>query len=378
MGILPDVDPDGLLEYSVIFSDRSLNMMSMNFRQIMQDISKELKNVYNAQSTVIVPGSGTFGMEAIARQFGNGEKCLMLRNGWFAFRFTEIFRRGQIASEVRHIFAIEKENAEGQNIKRSYSPPPLKTIVDEILSFKPKLVYATHVETSTGIIMPDEYIKGIGEATKSIGGLFVLDCVASGSLFVDMEMLGVDLLLTAPQKGWSSTPCAGVIMLNKNAREMIEKTTSSSYSCDLHKWLTVMESYEGNNYTYHTTFPTDGLKIFRENILEIKKIGYQKTTDLQIQLGQKMRKLTEDFGYVSVAAEGYKAPTVIVNYTSEEDMKSGKKFADLGVQIAAGMPLEIGEPSDFMSFRIGLFGIDKLLNIDRTVENFKLALEKIH
>ncbi|SVA73792.1 uncharacterized protein METZ01_LOCUS126646, partial [marine metagenome] len=371
MGILPDVDPDGLLEYSVIFSDRSLNMMSMNFRQVMQDISKELKNVYNAQSTAIVPGSGTFGMEAIARQFGNGEKCLMLRNGWFAFRFTEIFRRGKIASEVKPIFAIEKENAEGQNIKRSYSPPPLKTIVDEILSFKPKLVYATHVETSTGIIMPDEYIKGIGEATKSIGGLFVLDCVASGSLFVDMEMLGVDLLLTAPQKGWSSTPCAGVIMLNKNAREMIEKTTSSSYSCDLHKWLTVMESYEGNNYTYHTTFPTDGLKIFRENILEIKKIGYQKTTDLQIQLGQKMRKLTEDFGYVSVAAEGYKAPTVIVNYTSEEDMKSGKKFADLGVQIAAGMPLEIGEPSDFMSFRIGLFGIDKLLNIDRTVENFK-------
>ena len=378
MGILPDVDPDGLLEYSVIFSDRSLNMMSMNFRQVMQDISKELKNVYNAQSTAIVPGSGTFGMEAIARQFGNGEKCLILRNGWFGFRFTEIFRRGKIASEVKPIFAIEKENAEGQNIKRSYSPPPLKTIVDEILSFKPKLVYATHVETSTGIIMPDEYIKGIGEATKSIGGLFVLDCVASGSLFVDMEMLGVDLLLTAPQKGWSSTPCAGVIMLNKNAREMIEKTTSSSYSCDLHKWLTVMESYEGNNYTYHTTLPTDGLKIFRENILEIKKIGYQKTTDLQIQLGQKMRKLTEDFGYVSVAAKGYKAPTVIVNYTSEEDMKSGKKFADLGVQIAAGMPLEIGEPSDFMSFRIGLFGIDKLLNIDRTVENFKAALEKIH
>ena len=378
MGILPDVDPDGLLEYSVIFSDRSLNMMSMNFRQVMQDISKELKNVYNAQSTAIVPGSGTFGMEAIARQFGNGEKCLMLRNGWFAFRFTEIFRRGKIASEVKPIFAIEKENAEGQNIKRGYSPPPLKTIVDEILSFKPKLVYATHVETSTGIILPDEYIKGIGEATKSIGGLFVLDCVASGSLFVDMEMLGVDLLLTAPQKGWSSTPCAGVIMLNKNAREMIEKTTSSSYSCDLHKWLTVMESYEGNNYTSHTTLPTDGLKIFRENILEIKKIGYQKTTDLQIQLGQKMRKLTEDFGYVSVAAKGYKAPTVIVNYTSEEDMKSGKKFADLGVQIAAGMPLEIGEPSDFMSFRIGLFGIDKLLNIDRTVKNFKLALEKMH
>ena len=378
MGILPDVDPDGLLEYSVIFSDRSLNMMSMNFRQVMQDISKELKNVYNAQSTAIVPGSGTFGMEAIARQFGNGEKCLILRNGWFGFRFTEIFRRGKIASEVKPIFAIEKENAEGQNIKRDYSPPPLKTIVDEILSFKPKLVYATHVETSTGIILPDEYIKGIGEATKSIGGLFVLDCVASGSLFVDMEILGIDLLLTAPQKGWSSTPCAGVIMLNKNAREKIKKTTSSSYSCDLHKWLTVMESYEDNNYTYHTTFPTDGLKNFRTNILEIKKIGYQKTTDLQIQLGQKMRKLTEDFGYVSVAAKGYKAPTVIVNYTSEEDMKSGKKFADLGVQIAAGMPLEIGEPSDFMSFRIGLFGIDKLLNIDRTVENFKAALEKIH
>ena len=377
MGILPDVDPDGLLEYSVIFSDRSLNMMSMNFKQVMQDISKELKNVYNAQSTAIVPGSGTFGMEAIARQFGNGEKCLILRNGWFGFRFTEIFRRGKFASEVKPIFAIEKENAEGQNIKRGYSPPPLKTIVDEILSFKPKLVYATHVETSTGIILPDEYIKDIGEATKSIGGLFVLDCVASGSLFVDMEILGIDLLLTAPQKGWSSTPCAGVIMLNKNAREMIEKTTSSSYSCNLHKWLTVMESYEDNNYTYHTTLPTDGLKNFRANILEIKKIGYQKITDLQIQLGQKMRKLTEDFGYVSVAANGYKAPTVIVNYTTEEDIKSGKKFADLGVQIAAGMPLEIGEPSDFMSFRIGLFGIDKLLNIDRTVENFKIALEKL-
>ena len=377
MGILPDVDPDGLLEYSVIFSDRSLNMMSMNFKQVMQDISKELKNIYNAQSTAIVPGSGTFGMEAIARQFGNREKCLILRNGWFGFRFSEIFRRGKFASEVKPIFAIEKENAEGQNIKRGYSPPPLKTIVDEILSFKPKLVYATHVETSTGIILPDEYIKDIGEATKSIGGLFVLDCVASGSLFVDMELLGIDLLLTAPQKGWSSTPCAGVIMLNKNAREMIEKTTSSSYSCNLHKWLTVMESYEDNNYTYHTTLPTDGLKNFRANILEIKKIGYQKITDLQIQLGQKMRKLTEDFGYVSVAANGYKAPTVIVNYTTEEDIKSGKKFADAGVQIAAGMPLEIGEPSDFMSFRIGLFGIDKLLNIDRTVENFKTALEKL-
>ena len=377
MGILPKIDPDGLLEYSVVFSDRSLNQMSNKFKIIMREISNELKNIYNSNSVVILPGGGTFGMEAIARQFGNDEKCLIIRNGWFGFRWSEVFRKGKIASDIKPIFAIPSENSLGKNTKNTYSPPSLESIVKEIETFKPKLVCATHVETSAGLIMPNEYIKKIGEITKKNGGIFVLDCVASGTIFLDMKNLNIDVLLTAPQKGWSSSPCAAVIMLSQDAKNLIKDTESSSYACDLKKWLTVMESYENNGHLYHTTLPTDGIMFFRDNILESKSIGYEKITKLQIQLGNEMRNLTEHYGYLSVAAEGFKSPTVIVNHTDDEEIKSGKKFANLGIQIAAGMPLEIGEGDDFMSFRIGLFGLDKLLNINRTVENFKRALEKI-
>ena len=377
MALFDQVDKGGLLEYSVVFNDRSLNSMSKGFQGVMRDLSAGLKSAYNAEAAILIPGGGTFGMEAIARQFGTDAKCLVIRNGWFSFRWSEIFEKARIASDTKVLYARQQPAADGTNTRQPFAPAPLAELQQQIADYGPDVVCAPHVETSAGMILPDDYIAGISDAAHKAGAIFVLDCVASGALYVDMAALGVDVLLTAPQKGWTASPCAGVVMLGAGGLERIAQTTSTSFAADLKKWLTIMQAYEQGGHAYHATMPTDGLRQFCDALHETRDIGFAKVKQAQIDLGAHMRALTESYGFVSVAADGFKAPSVIVNFTNDPDLKSGKKFAEQGIQIAAGVPLEVGEPDDYMSFRIGLFGLDKLMNIDRTVGSFEAALKQI-
>jgi aspartate aminotransferase-like enzyme len=372
-GLLPNVDPDGLLEFSVVYTDRSLNHMSEEFKRVMVDISGVLKDAYNASSAVIVPGSGTFGMEAVARQFANQQKCLVLRNGWFSYRWTQIFDLANITSDVTVIKGRQLENS----TQGVFAPAPIEEVVAFIKKEKPAVVFAPHVETSAGIILPDDYLKAVGEAVQSVNGLFVLDCIASGAMWVDMKACNVDVLITAPQKGWSSSPCCALIALGDRAREKIESTQSSSFSMDLKKWLQIMEAYEKGGHVYHTTMPTDALKILRNVMKETQALGFAALKQKQIELGSKVRELLVSKGYDSVSAKGFQASGVVVSYTKDPDIQSGKKFIALGLQTAAGVPLQCDERPDFRTFRIGLFGLEKLAHVDRTVGQLAKALEKI-
>lgn len=372
-GLLPNVDPDGLLEFSVVYTDRSLNHMSEEFKRVMVDISSVLKDAYNASSAVIVPGSGTFGMEAVARQFANQQKCLVLRNGWFSYRWTQIFDLANITSDVTVIKGRQLENS----TQGVFAPAPIEEVVAFIKKEKPAVVFAPHVETSAGIILPDDYLKAVGEAVQSVNGLFVLDCIASGAMWVDMKACNVDVVITAPQKGWSSSPCCALIALGDRAREKIESTQSSSFSMDLKKWLQIMEAYEKGGHVYHTTMPTDALKILRNVMKETQALGFAALKQKQIELGSKVRELLVSKGYDSVSAKGFQASGVVVSYTKDPDIQSGKKFIALGLQTAAGVPLQCDERPDFRTFRIGLFGLEKLANVDRTVGQLAKAIEKI-
>ena len=372
--LLPNIDPEGLLEYSVVFTDRSLNHMSKSFQTVMTDISSGLKSAYNATSVIVIPGGGTFGMEAIARQFADNKKCLVIRNGWFSYRWSQILDQGRIAAETK----VMKAKRDQKNRDAAFSPANIKDVVKQIETMKPDVVFSPHVETSAGMLIPDNYIQEVSAVTHSVGGLFVLDCVASGALWVDMKKTGVDVLLSAPQKGWSSSPCSGLVMLSKTASERIRKTQSSSYVCDLLKWLQIMEAYENGSHAYHSTMPTDSLAKFRDTLVETEQYGFEKTRQEQIDLGQRVRTLLEEKGFKSVAAEGFQAPSVVVSYTDNPDIKSGKSFMEQGLQIAAGVPLECDEGEHFMTFRIGLFGLDKLHNVERTVKHLRTALEAIY
>lgn len=372
-GLLPDVDPAGLLEYSVVFTDRSLNHMSQAFQGVMNDISSNLKEVYNADATVVVPGGGTYGMEAVARQFAQDKKCLVIRNGWFSYRWTQIFEMGNIPSDS----IVMKARRIEEGPQAPFAPAPIEEVVATILSEKPQMVFAPHVETASGMILPNDYLKAVAEAVHSVGGLFVLDCVASGTIWVDMKDVGIDILISAPQKGWSASPCAALVMLNNNAVAEMEKTTSSSFACNLKQWHGIMQAYENGGHAYHATLPTDALTKFRDAMLETKAYGFDKVCAEQIELGQKVRALLESKGIKSVAAEGFKAPGVVVNYTTDGDMQNGKKFAAQGMQAAAGVPLQCDEGDDYKTFRLGLFGLDKLHNIDRTVANLESVLDQI-
>jgi len=371
--LLPNVDPDGLLEYSVVYTDRSLNHMSKKFQQVVQDISMVLKEVYNAATCAIVPGSGTFGMEAVARQFANQQKCLILRNGWFSYRWTQIFEMGGFATDV-HVLKAQRTERSNQG---AFIPHPIEDVVAFIKKEKPSVVFAPHVETSAGIMLPDSYLKAVGDAVHSVGGLFVLDCVASGAMWVDMKANQVDLLISAPQKGWTGSPCCAMISMSQLAREKMESTTSSSFACDLKKWTQITEAYATTSFVYHTTLPTDGLKILRDVMLETRSIGFAKLKSAQAELGSKIRQVLIDKNYPSVAGAGFQAPCVIVSYTTDPEIQSGKKFIAQGLQTAAGVPLQCDEGPDYRSFRLGLFGIDKLLHIDRTVTKFQEALNQI-
>ena len=372
-GLLPSVDPDGLLEYSVVFTDRSLNHMSQSFQKVMKDISKMLKKAYNAKAVAVVPGGGTFGMEAVARQFATDKKCLVIRNGWFSFRWSQIFEAGNIPSE--HTVLKARRVEDGKHA--AFAPAPIEEVVATIKEKKSDVVFAPHVETSSGMILPEDYICAVSEAVHSVGGLFVLDCVASGAIWVDMEACGVDVLLSAPQKGWSGSPCSGLVMLGALARERINSTTSTSFACDLLKWLQIMEAYEKGGHAYHATMPTDALRGFRDVMLETEKRGFNNMKALQQELGDRVRALLVSKGIKSVAAEGFQAPGVVVSYTDDPDIQNGKKFLEIGIQIAAGVPLQCDEPEDFQTFRIGLFGLDKLNNIDRSIRTLEKALNQI-
>jgi aspartate aminotransferase-like enzyme len=372
-GLLPDVDPDGLLEYSVVYTDRALNHMSGSFQTTMNDLSRMLKSVYNAKSAVIVPGSGTFGMEAVARQFATDKNCLVIRNGWFSYRWSQIFEMGRIPSES----TVLKACPIGNEPRSPFAPAAIDEVVATIDAKQPDLVFAPHVETSSGMILPDDYIRAAADAVHKVGGLFVLDCIASGTVWVDMQALGVDVLISAPQKGWSGSPCCGLVMLSAAAREAIDNTTSTSFACDLKKWLEIMEAYEAGGHAYHATLPTDALRTLREVMLETEQLGFDEVKAAQIELGRRIRGLLADRGIQSVAAPGFEAPGVVVCYTDDDEVKSGSKFLSEGVQIAAGVPLQCDEPADFKTFRIGLFGLDKLTDVDSAVERFESALQAV-
>lgn len=372
-GLLTNVDPDGLLEYSVVYTDRATNHMSKVFQETMLDISRILKLVYNGHAAVVVPGSGTFGMEAVARQFATGKKCLVIRNGWFSYRWTQIFEMGAIPSES----IVLKARPVEAGPQPAYVPAPIEEVVATINREKPDLVFAPHIETSAGMILPDDYLRAMADAVHAVGGLLVLDCIASGTIWVDMQQTGVDILISAPQKDWSGSPCCGLVMLNPEARARIEGTSSTSFAADLKKWLQIMEAYEQGGHAYHATMPTDALRLLRDVMLETEAYGFAKVRDEQLELGRSVRGLLAERGIKSVAAAGFGAPGVVVCYTSDDDIKTGKKFADLGLQIAAGVPLQCDEGVDFKTFRLGLFGLDKLRNIERTIATLTQALDQI-
>jgi len=371
--LLPQPDPQGLLEYSVVYTDRALNHMSLRFQSVMKDISRLLKAVYHARSAVIVPGSGTFGMEAVARQFANDQRCLIIRNGWFSFRWTQILEMGRIASDT----VVLKARRTGTGSQAPFAPVPIDEAVAEIRKFRPGIVFAPHVETSSGMILPDDYLHRLSAAVHEVDGLFVLDCIASGTVWVDMAATGVDVLISAPQKGWSGPSCCALVALSERARTRIDATTSTSFAGDLKKWLQIMEAYEGGGHAYHATMPTDALAVVRDVMLEAEQYGFARLADEQRHLGRLVREVLVSKGYPSVAAEGFHAPGVIVSYTTRPELQSGKAFVDLGLQIAAGVPLQCDEGADYRSFRVGLFGLDKLHEPARTVRNLEIALDQL-
>ncbi len=371
--LLPDVDPDGLAEFSVVFTDRSLNHMSRSFQGVMNEISRVLKKVYNANAAIIVPGGGTYAMESVARQFANDKKCLVLRNGWFSYRWSQIFDAGKIPAES----TVLKARTVGNEPHSPFAPAPIEEVVRTIMSEKPDLVFAPHVETASGMMLPDDYIRAVGQAVHEIGGMFVLDCIASGTIWVDMIDCAVDVLISAPQKGWSGSPCAGLVMLSDVAQKRMGETTSSSFACDLGKWHQIMQAYEGGGHAYHATMPTDGLHKLCDTMLETENYGFDEVKNEQQALGDSVRSLVEGRGFKSVAAEGFQAPGVVVSYSDDPDIQNGKKFVEMGLQIAAGVPLQCDEPEDFMTFRIGLFGLDKLHDVSGSVRRLEAALDRL-
>ncbi len=372
-GLLPDVDPDGLLEFSVVYTDRALNHMSRRFAGVVQDILATLKSVYGAHTAVLVPGSGTFGMEAVARQFANREKVLIVRNGWFSYRWSQIFDVGGLGGGA----VVCQARQQGEGPQAPWAPCPADEVAQAIRAERPKVVFAPHVETASGILLPDDYLRTVAEAAHEVGALFVLDCVASGAMWVDMRATGVDVLISAPQKGWSGSPCCAMVMLSERARQAIEGTQSSSFSCDLKKWMQIAEGYEKGQHAYHTTMPTDALVRLRDVMFETRDDGFDRVRERQIELGAKVRALLESRGFPSVAAEGWKAPGVVVSYTTDPGIQNGRKFLEGGLQTAAGVPLQCGEGPEFQTFRLGLFGLDKWRNVDRTVGHLATALDRI-
>ena len=374
-GLLPHIDPDGLLEFSVVYTDRALNHMSKKFQGVMKDLSSLLKEVYHADAAVFVPGSGSFGMEAVARQFADGQKVLVIRNGFFSFRWSQILEMGKLTAPAN--ITVLKARRAGDSPQAPWVPAPIDEVVATIEREKPAVVFAPHVETASGMMLPDDYMRQVAEATHAAGGLFVLDCIASGAMWVDMKAIGVDVLVSAPQKGWSSSPAGAMVCLSERALKVMEGTTSSSFAADLKKWHQIMQAYESGGHAYHATLPTTALVELRDAMQETRDRGFATVREQQMALGQKVRALLTSRGMPSVAAEGFQAPGVVVSYTTDPDIQSGKAFIAQGLQTAAGVPLMCDEPSDFRTFRLGLFGLDKWADVDRSVGQLSKALDAI-
>ncbi|MCV2894593.1 aminotransferase class V-fold PLP-dependent enzyme [Lentibacter sp. XHP0401] len=373
MALLKTVDPQGLDEFSVVFTDRSLNHMSASFQKVMNDISSMLKEVYNADAVALVPGGGSYAMEAVARQFGAGAHALVVRNGWFSFRWSQIFDAGNFAEDV----SVFKARQTGNGVQTPFAPAPIADVTAAIRESKPDVVFAPHVETSAGLILPDDYITALADAAHEVGALMVLDCIASGCAWVNMKETGVDVLISAPQKGWSASPSAGLVMLSERAVARLEKTTSDSFALDLKKWRDIMKAYESGGHAYHATMPTDALRAFRDTMLETRDYGFEKLRAAQWALGNGVRDMLSEKGIVSVAAEGFGAPGVVVSYTNDPEIQNGKKFVAEGMQIAAGVPLACDEPEGFMTFRLGLFGLDKLYDVTGTMAKLRAVMDKV-
>ena len=374
-GLLPHIDPDGLLEFSVVYTDRALNHMSKKFQGVMTDISAMLKDVYHADAAVFVPGSGSFGMEAVARQFADGQKVLVIRNGFFSFRWSQILEMGKLTAPAN--ITVLKARRTSDGAQAPWVPAPIDEVVATIAREKPAVVFAPHVETASGMMLPDDYMRQVAEATHAAGGLFVLDCIASGAMWVDMKAIGVDVLVSAPQKGWSSSPAGAMVCLSERALKVMEGTTSTSFAADLKKWHQIMQAYENGGHAYHATLPTTALVELRDAMQETRDRGFATVREQQMALGQKVRALLTSRGMPSVAAEGFQAPGVVVSYTTDPDIQSGKAFIAQGLQTAAGVPLMCDEPSDFRTFRLGLFGLDKWADVDRSVGQLSKALDAI-
>ncbi len=371
--LLDTVDPTGLEEFSVVFTDRSLNSMSGAFQQVMRDMSDMLKDVYKADAVVVIPGGGTFGMEAVARQFAKGADVLVVRNGWFSYRWSQIFELGDFTQNT----TVMKARQSGNAGTSPFAPAPIEDVIAAIRDQKPDVVFAPHVETSAGVILPDDYVTALAAAAHEVGALMVLDCIASGCAWVDMKATGVDVLISAPQKGWSASPCAGLVMLSDRAVQRLETTSSDSFAIDLKKWHQIMQAYENGGHAYHATMPTDALRAFRDTMIETRDFGFEKLKEAQWALGNGVRKMLAEKGVQSVAADGFGAPGVVVSYTADPDIQNGKKFASEGMQIAAGVPLQCDEPADFRTFRLGLFGLDKLYDVDGTLARLKRGLDAV-
>ncbi|OLS49647.1 aminotransferase class V-fold PLP-dependent enzyme [Rhodovulum sulfidophilum] len=372
-GLRPDVDPDGLSEFSVVFTDRSLNHMSAKFQTAMRDISEMLREVYGAAEVALVPGGGTFAMEAVARQFATGRRALIVRNGWFSYRWTQIFEAGDFAGETTVLMARPAGNA----AKAPFAPAPIEDVTAKIRETRPDVVFAPHVETSAGIILPVDYIAAMAAAAHEVGALMVLDCIASGCIWVDMQATGVDVLISAPQKGWSASPSAGMVMLSARAAERLADTVSNSFAMDLKKWRAIMKAYEDGGHAYHATMPTDALIGLRDAMAETRTMGFEAAKQAQAELGRKVREMLAARGFASVAAPGFAAPGVVVCYTDDPEIQSGARFRAEGMQIASGTPLQVGEGSDFRTFRIGLFGLDKLVDTDATLARLQAVVDRV-
>lgn len=371
--LLDHVDPDGLLEYSVVFTDRSLNHMSKSFQHVMRDISSMLKEVYSADAVALVPGGGTYAMESVARQFGHGAHALIVRNGWFSFRWSQIFDAGQFTAETTVCMARQT----GNGAQTPFAPAPIDEVVAKIREAKPDVVFAPHVETSAGLILPGDYITALAEAAHEVGALMILDCIASGCAWVDMKTTGVDVLISAPQKGWSASPSAGLVMLSGRAMARLEETTSDSFALDLKKWRAIMQAYEDGGHAYHATMPTDALHGFRDTMIETRDYGFERLRQAQWELGDGVRAMLAARGVTSVAAEGFGAPGVVVSYTDDPGIQNGSKFAAEGMQIAAGVPLQCNEPEGFRTFRLGLFGLDKLYDVPGALSRLETVLDRV-
>lgn len=369
----PEIDPDGLLEFSVVFTDRSLNHMSARFITAMQDLLGVLREAYAATSVALVPGGGTYAMEAIARQLATGKSVLVVRNGLFSHRWSAILETGRIASNI----TVCSARPEDDSPQAAWAPAPIEEVETAIAEQRPAVVFAPHVETASGMVLPDDYVRRLGAATHAVGGLFVLDCIASGALWVDMTDLGVDVIVSAPQKGWSGTPCTGYVMLGQSARAAVEASESSSFALDLSKWLSISDAYVLGQAPYHATLPTDGIAANSRIALETRELGFERLRQAQVELGTAVRAVLAERGFASVASQSCAAPSVVVVHTDDPALTSGAAFKEAAVQVAAGVPLMCGEPPTWSTFRLGLFGLDKLGDVRGTVERLTTALDHV-